>query len=517
MSARRREPSHASSVRSRGSRMTKYVASIDQGTASSRCLVFDASARIVSVAQKEHRHVYPRPGWVEHDPKEIWANVVTVVRDALGGADLELDDLVALGIANQRETTVLWNRDTGEPVSNAITWQDTRTDHLCRELAGDVGQDRFQELCGLPLATYFSGPKIRWLLDRIPGLEERAEAGQVLFGTMDSWLIWKLTGRHLTDVTNASRTMLMSLDAADWDDGLLDAMGIPRAMLPEIRPSAEPYGEAGEPLAGVPVASALGDQHAALVGQTCFSPGDAKCTYGTGSFLLLNTGERPVRSQNGLLTTVGYKLADEPATYALEGSMAVTGALVQWFRDNLGLIGSAPEIETLARTVDDNGGCYFVPAFSGLFAPHWRSDARGVIAGLTGYIQKGHLARAVLEATAWQTREVVECMNIDYGVALGSLRVDGGMTANNLLMQFLADVLDVPVVRPIVAETVSLGAAYAAGLAAGFWPDIDSLRANWHKAAEWSPDMDPQRREKGYRKWRKAVQRTTDWLDEDDE
>jgi glycerol kinase len=497
--------------------MSKYVASIDQGTASSRCLVFDEAARIVSVAQKEHRHVYPRPGWVEHDPKEIWENVVTVVGEALAGADLELADLVALGIANQRETTVLWNRDSGEPVSNAITWQDTRTDHLCREFAGDAGQQRFQEICGLPLTTYFSGPKIRWLLDRIPGLEERAEAGQVLFGTMDSWLVWKLTGRHVTDVTNASRTMLMNLDAADWDDRLLDAMGIPRAMLPEIRPSAELYGEAGEPLAGVPVASALGDQHAALVGQTCFSPGDAKCTYGTGSFLLLNTGERPVRSDNGLLTTLGFKLGDEPATYALEGSMAVTGALVQWFRDNLGLIGSAPEIETLARSVDDNGGCYFVPAFSGLFAPHWRSDARGVIAGLTGYIQKGHLARAVLEATAWQTREVVDSMNTDYGVQLASLRVDGGMTANNLLMQFLADVLDVPVVRPIVAETVSLGAAYAAGLAEGFWPDIDSLRANWHKAAEWSPDMDPQLREKGYRKWRKAVERTTDWIDDDDD
>ena len=497
--------------------MTKYVASIDQGTASSRCLVFDGSARIVSVAQKEHRHVYPRPGWVEHDPKEIWENVLTVVREALAGADLSVDDLVALGIANQRETTVLWNRDSGEPVSNAITWQDTRTDHLCRELAGDVGQHRFQERCGLPLATYFSGPKIRWLLDRVPGLEERAEAGQVLFGTIDSWLIWKLTGRHVTDMTNASRTMLMSLDQADWDDDLLDAMGIPRAMLPEIRSSAEFYGEAGEPLAGVPVASALGDQHAALVGQTCFSPGEAKCTYGTGSFLLLNTGERPVHSANGLLTTVGYKLGDEPATYALEGSMAVTGALVQWFRDNLELIGSAPEIETLARTVDDNGGCYFVPAFSGLFAPHWRSDARGVIAGLTGYIQKGHLARAVLEATAWQTREVVDSMNTDYGVALTALRVDGGMTANNLLMQFLADVLDVPVVRPIVAETVSLGAAYAAGLAQGFWPDVESLRANWHKAAEWSPDMNPQLREKGYRKWRKAVERATDWIDDDDD
>jgi glycerol kinase len=412
---------------------------------------------------------------------------------------------------------VLWHRDSGRPAHNAITWQDTRTDHLCRELAGDFGQDRFRDVCGLPLATYFSGPKIRWLLDRIPGLRERAEAGEVLFGTMDSWLIWKLTGRHVTDVTNASRTMLMDLRTLDWDDALLDAFGVPRAMLPEIRPSSQVYGEAREPLAGLPVASALGDQHAALVGQTCFSPADAKCTYGTGSFLVLNTGEQLVSSANGLLTTMGYKLGDAPATYALEGSMAVTGALVQWFRDNVGLIGSAPEIETLARTVDDNGGCYFVPAFSGLFAPHWRSDARGVIAGLTSYIEKGHLARAVLEATAWQTREVVEAVNSDAGAELTELRVDGGMTANNLLMQFLADVLDVPVVRPIVAETVSLGAAYAAGLAVGYWPDLDTLRANWHKAAEWLPGMDPAVREKGYRKWKKAVQRTVDWVDDDDD
>jgi glycerol kinase len=494
----------------------EYVAAIDQGTASSRCLVFDPRARIVSVAQKEHRHHFPRPGWVEHDPEEIWSNVLTVVDEALEKAQLTVDDLVALGIANQRETTVLWNRDTGEPVHNAITWQDTRTDQLCRELAGSGGQHRFRDRCGLPIATYFSGPKIRWLLDRIPGLEERAEAGQVLFGTMDSWLIWKLTGRHVTDMTNASRTMLMSLDSTDWDDELLDAFGVPRAMLPKIAPSSEIYGEAGSALGGLPIASALGDQHAALVGQTCFAPGDAKCTYGTGSFLVLNTGENLVRSANGLLTTMGYKLGAEPPTYALEGSMAVTGALVQWFRDNLELIGSAPEIETLARTVDDNGGCYFVPAFSGLFAPHWRSDARGVIAGLTGYIKKGHLARAVLEATAWQTREVVESMNMDYGVKLGSLRVDGGMTANNLLMQFLADVLDVPVVRPIVAETVSLGAAYAAGLAVGFWADVHSLRANWHAAAEWRPSMDPEVRERGYRKWRKAVERTKDWIDDDD-
>jgi glycerol kinase len=495
----------------------QYVAAIDQGTASSRCMVFDHSARIVAVAQKEHEQLFPRPGWVEHDPEELWRNVVEVVQGALDDASLQPSDLVALGIGNQRESTIVWERESGAPVHNAINWQDTRTDHLIRELAGDAGQDRFRERCGLPLATYFSGPKLRWLLDTVPGLRERAEAGEVLFGTMDSWLIWKLTGRHLTDVTNASRTMLMGLETLDWDDELLDAMGVPRAMLPEIRPSSEVYGEARDgPLAGVPVASALGDQQAALFGQTCFSSGEAKCTYGTGSFLLFNTGERPVQSANGLLTTVCARIGDETPTYALEGSIAVTGALVQWFRDNITLIGSAPEIETLARTVDDNGGCYFVPAFSGLFAPHWRSDARGVIAGLTGYITKGHLARAVLEATAWQTREVVEAMNSDARMPLRTLRVDGGMTANNLLMQFLADVLEARVVRPIVAETVSLGAAYAAGLAVGFWPDTDALRANWHKAAEWLPQMDGAERERGYRKWRKAVTRAMDWVDDDD-
>jgi glycerol kinase len=495
----------------------QYVAAIDQGTASSRCMVFDRSARIVSISQKEHQHLFPRPGWVEHDPEEIWRNVEEVVQDALDKAQLELSHVVALGIANQRESTLVWERQSGAPVHNAINWQDTRTAALVRELGGDVGQDRFRERCGLPLATYFSGPKIRWLLDTVPGLRERAEAGEVLFGTMDSWLIWKLTGRHLTDVTNASRTMLMGLETLDWDDELLDAMGVPRAMLPEIGPSSEVYGEArGGPLAGVRVASALGDQQAALFGQTCFSPGEAKCTYGTGSFLLFNTGERPVQSASGLLTTVCCRIGEEAPTYALEGSIAVTGALVQWFRDNITLIGSAPEIETLARTVDDNGGCYFVPAFSGLFAPHWRSDARGVIAGLTGYITKGHLARAVLEATAWQTREVVEAMNGDAQMPMRTLRVDGGMTANNLLMQFLADVLPARVVRPIVAETVSLGAAYAAGLAVGFWPDTDALRANWHKAAEWLPQMDEMQRERGYRKWRKAVTRAMDWVDDDD-
>ena len=494
----------------------RYVAAIDQGTASSRCMVFDRRARIVSVAQKEHRHYFPRPGWVEHDPEEIWGNVLEVVNEALAKAELSPADLSALGIANQRETTVLWDRRTGTPVHNAINWEDTRTDQLCRELAGDAGQSRFREKTGLPLATYFSGPKVRWLLDRVPGLRERAEEGEVLFGTIDSWLIWNLCGRHVTDVTNASRTMLMDLNTREWDDELLSAIGVPRAMLPEIRPSAEIYGEAGAPLAGVPVASLLGDQHAALVGQTCFDPGDAKCTYGTGSFFLLNTGEAPARSDSGLLSTIGYDLGVGKPTYALEGSIAVTGALVQWIRDNIGLIGSAPEIETLALSVEDNGGCYFVPAFSGLFAPHWRSDARGVIAGLTGYINKGHLARAVLEATAWQTREVMDAMNTDYGRSLSELRVDGGMTAHNLLMQFLADVLDVPVVRPIVAETVSLGSAYAAGLAVGFWPDLASLEANWHKAAEWLPAMDGEMRAKGYRKWKKAVARAVDWLDDDD-
>jgi glycerol kinase len=493
------------------------VAAIDQGTASSRCLVFDRSGRIVSVAQKEHRHIYPRPGWVEHDPEEIWSNVEHVVERALVEARLEPTDLVALGIANQRETTIVWDRQTGQPVHNAINWQDMRTDHVVRTLVAEFGQEHFRSRSGLPLTTYFSGPKLRWLLDNVPGLAHRAEAGEVLFGTMDSWLIWRLTGRHLTDVTNASRTLLMSLHTLDWDDGLLNAVGVPRAMLPEIRPSAEVYGEAHGLLAGVPVAAALGDQQAALFGQTCFAAGEAKCTYGTGSFLLLNTGNRPVLSPSGLLTTLCCRVGEELPTYALEGSIAVTGALVQWFRDNLELIGSAPEIETLARTVEDNGGCYFAPAFSGLFAPHWRSDARGVIAGLTGYITKGHLARAVLEATAWQTREVVEAMISDAGMSLSTLRVDGGMTANNLLMQFLADVLDIPVVRPNVAETVSLGAAYAAGLAVGFWSDTDALRANWHVAAQWLPDMDPTRREREYRKWRKAVARTTDWLDEDDD
>jgi glycerol kinase len=494
-----------------------YVASIDQGTASSRCLLFDQRGRIVSVAQKEHRQLFPRPGWVEHDPVEILDNVLAVVHDSVEKAGLALSDLVGLGIANQRETTLVWERESGRPVCNAISWQDTRTDKIVDALAREGGKDRFRAKTGLPLATYFSGPKIRWILDHVEGARDGAERGEVLFGTMDTWLIWSLTGRHVTDVTNASRTMLMDLATLDWDDELLEAIRVPRAMLPEIHASSELYGEASGPLRGLPVAAALGDQQAALFGQTCFAAGEGKCTYGTGSFLLLNTGERPVVSTHGLLTTVCCRIAGEPATYALEGSIAVTGALVQWLRDKLGLISTAAEIETLARTVEDSGGVYVVPAFSGLFAPHWRSDARGVIAGLTGYTTKGHLARAVLEATAWQTREVLEAMNIDSGAELQVLKADGGMTADNLLMQLLADFVGKPVVRPIVAETVSLGAAYAAGLAVGFWPDVQSLRANWHKAAEWLPRLEAEDRERRYRKWKKAVARTLEWVDEDDD
>ncbi len=496
--------------------MSRYVAAIDQGTTSSRCIVFDAKGQIAAIEQKEHRQIYPRPGWVEHDALEIWANVEAVVQGALNKIDIGPPDLAAVGITNQRETTLIWDKASGKPVANAIVWQDTRTDRLVRDLGGRLGQDRFRDQCGLPLATYFSGPKIRWLLDETPGLRARAERGEVLFGTIDAWLIWKLTGRHATDVTNASRTMLMDLTTLDWDEDLLEAMGVPRAMLPEIRPSSEVYGTARGVLEGVPVASALGDQQAALFGQTCFSPGEGKCTYGTGSFLLVNTGAKAVPSKHGLLTTLGYQISGSRPVYALEGSIAVTGALVQWVRDNLDLISSAGEIEALAKSVDDNGGCYFVPAFAGLFAPHWRSDARGVIAGLTAYVTKGHIARAALEATAWQTREVVDAMAADFGVRLKTLKVDGGMTANNLLMQFQADVLDAPVVRPEVAETTCLGAAYAAGLAVGYWPDVESLRKHWKKSAEWKPVMSKTAREAGYRKWKKAVERTMGWIDDDD-
>ncbi len=500
----------------------RFVMAVDQGTTSSRCLVFDHRGRMVAVSQREHRQYYPRPGWVEHDAMEIWRNVAKLIQHAARDAGLQASDIVGLGIANQRETTVVWDRRTGEPVGRAIVWQDTRTADLVNELARAGGANRFRSLCGLPLATYFAGPKIRWLLNETPGLRERAERGEVLFGTMETWLIWNLTGgpdggRHVTDVTNASRTMLLNLKTLDWDLSLCEAMGIPTRMLPEVRPSIEVYGEARAVMPGLRITAALGDQQAALFGQTCFAPGEAKCTYGTGSFLLLNTGKEISHSNHGLITTPAYQIGGEAPTYALEGSIAITGSLVQWFRDGLGLISSAPEIETLARTVEDNGGCYIVPAFSGLFAPHWRSEARGVIVGLTSYITKGHLARAVLEATGWQTREVVDAMNADSGVALTTLKVDGGMTSDHLLMQFLADVLDVPVVRPLVAETVSVGAAYAAGLAVGYWADLDVLRRNWHRASQWLPAMDPRHREIEYENWQRAVERTLDWVRQPDQ
>jgi glycerol kinase len=491
----------------------EYVAAIDQGTTSSRCIVFDSGGTIISVAQREHRQIFPRPGWVEHDADEIWGNVEFVVHEALAVESITADQIAAVGITNQRETTLVWERDTGRPVHHAIVWQDTRTGEQLRRFDAAFGEKNFKDRTGLTLAPYFAGSKLAWLLDHVDGLRARAETGEVLFGTMDSWLIFKLTGRHLTDVTNASRTLLMNLRTLDWDPEILAALDIPAAMLPEIRSSAEVYGTVADgPLAGVPVASALGDQQAALFGQTCFAPGEAKCTYGTGSFLLLNTGAEPVASQHGLLTTVGYRIGDQPAVYALEGAIAVTGALIQWLRDNLGIIRSAAEVEDLARTVDDNGGCYLVPAFSGLFAPHWRADARGVLVGLTGYINRGHLARAALEASGWQTREVFDAMNSDSGVPLTTLRVDGGMTGNDLLMQFLADVLAVPVVRPTVAETTCLGAAYAAGLAVGFWRDTDELRANWTRDAQWTPAMDAARVERELVQWRKAVDRSLNWV-----
>ena len=484
-----------------------FVAAIDQGTTSSRCIIFDETGAIRAMAQMEHRQIFPRPGWVEHDAEEIRDNVMTVVRQALQTLGIEASALSAIGITNQRETTVLWEAATGRPVHNAIVWQDTRTDRLVADLGGVAGQDRFRALCGLPLATYFSGPKMRWLLDNTPGLRDRAERGEILSGTMDTWLIWNLTGQHVTDVTNASRTMLMNLSTLDWDETLLAEIGVPRSMLPEIRSSAEVYGHAKE-FGGVPVASALGDQQAALFGQTCFSVGEGKCTYGTGAFLLVNTGEAPVASKAGLLTTVGYRIGAAPAVYALEGSIAVAGSLVQWLRDNLRLIDAAPQIEALAASVEDTGGCYLVPAFAGLFAPYWRSDARGVICGLTGYVTRAHIARAALEAVAWQVREVVDAMAADSGIPLTTLKADGGMTANNLLMQIQADILARPVVRPKVSETTCLGAAYAAGLAVGVWPDVGSLRAHWAKDAEWTPARS---RDDDYVRWKAAVQRTLDW------
>ena len=504
--------------------MPEYVGALDQGTTSTRFIVFDHGGSVVAAEQREHEQIYPRPGWVEHDPLVIWARCQEVIHGALAKAGLRATDLAAVGVTNQRETTVVWDRRTGWPIYNAIVWQDTRTAGIVEELARDGGQDRFRSKVGLPLATYFSGPKIRWILDNVSEARARAEAGDLLFGTIDSWVIWNLTGGwskggpsgggvHVTDVSNASRTMLMDLRTLDWDSEMLAVMGVPRSMLPAIRSSSEVYGHAVGDLAGVPVAGDLGDQQAALFGQTCFAPGEAKNTYGTGCFMLLNTGTAPVASKAGLLTTVGYRIGTEPAVYALEGSIAIAGALVQWLRDNLGLIATSADVETLARTVDDNGGVYFVPAFSGLFAPYWRSDARGVIAGLTQYVNRGHIARAVLEATAWQTREVLDAMNADSGVALKALKVDGGMVHNELLMQFQADVVGVPVIRPKVAETTALGAAYAAGLAVGFWSSQDELRANWVRDCEWRPAMDASEREREYRLWKKAVTRTFDWVE----
>ncbi|MEG4202542.1 glycerol kinase GlpK [Microcoleus sp. Pol7_A1] len=490
----------------------KYVAAIDQGTTSTRFIIFDRQGQIICSNQQEHQQIYPQPGWVEHNPEEIWQRTQSVIKNALEIGNIDPKDIAALGIANQRETAIVWNKNTGNHYGNAIVWQDTRTHKICENLAEVEGKDRFQKRCGLPLATYFSGPKIKWMLDNISGLREAADRGDAIFGNVDTFLIWHLTGgAHITDVTNASRTMLMDLQTLDWDAETLEIMAIPRQMLPEIRPSSQVFGTAKGLLAGVPIAAALGDQQAALVGQTCFSPGEAKNTYGTGCFMLLNTGEAIVRSKNGLLTTVAYKMGESPAVYALEGSIAIAGALVQWLRDNLGLINTSAEVETLANTVEDSGGVYVVPAFSGLYAPYWKDSARGVIAGLTRYATKAHIARAVLEATAWQTREILDAMNQDSAVQLLSLKVDGGMVGNHTLMQFQSDVLGVPVVRPVVAETTALGAAYAAGLAVGFWSQLAELRDNWAVDFTWEPKMPIALREQKYRFWKKAVSRTFDW------
>jgi len=500
--------------------MISHILSIDQGTTSSRCIIFDHSGSIVALDQKEHTQIYPKPGWVEHDALEIWNSVLYVIRGALNKTNIPLSKIAACGITNQRETTVVWERATGRPIANAIVWQDTRTAGFMNQLAADGGQDRFREVVGLPTNPYFSGSKIRWLLDNVPGAREKAENGELCFGTIDTWLIWNLTGGpdggvHVTDVSNASRTFLMNLHTLEWDDEMLEIIGVPRAMLPEIKASSEVYGFIRIPeLKGIPVSGNLGDQQAALFGQTCYTAGEAKNTYGTGCFLLMNTGIKPIQSKNGLLTTLAYKIGRQPAHYALEGSIAITGALVQWMRDNLKMIETSPEIEDLAKTVEDSGGIYFVPAFSGLFAPYWRSDARGAIVGLTRYINSGHLARAVLEATAYQTVEVLEAMNKDSGVPLTALKVDGGMVHNQTLMQFQSDILGVPVIRPKVAETTALGAAYAAGLAVGFWERLDDLRENWLVDQRWEPMMDAETRGSLIAGWKKAVTRTFDWVED---
>ncbi len=502
---------------------TTYVLAIDQGTTSSRAIVFNHSGQIVSVGQKEHEQIFPRAGWVEHDPIEIWDNIREVVAIALSKANLTHTDIAAVGITNQRETAVVWDKTTGKPVYNAIVWQDTRTAKIIEDLGAlGGGQDRYKDRVGLPLATYFSGPKIKWILDNVEGARAKAEAGDLLFGNTDAWTIWNMTGGvdggvHVTDVTNASRTMLMDLSTLSWDAEIAADMGIPMSMLPAIKSSSEVYGQgrAGGLLPDVPIAGDLGDQQAATFGQACFEVGTAKNTYGTGNFMLLNTGTSPVPSKNGLLTTLCYKIGDQPAVYALEGSIAVTGSLVQWLRDNLGIISSAPEVERLAQTVEDNGGAYFVPAFSGLFAPYWKSEARGALVGLTRYVNKGHIARAALEATAFQTREVLDAMNADSGVALTELKVDGGMVADETLMQFQADILGVPVVRPQVAETTALGAAYAAGIAVGYWSGEQDVIDNWAEDKRWTPSLDDAERDRTYRLWKKAVTRTFDWVDDD--
>jgi glycerol kinase len=499
--------------------MAEFIGAIDQGTTSTRFIVFDRSGATVAAAQKEHRQIYPQPGWVEHDASEILARTAGVIAEAMASAGLRASQLAAIGITNQRETAVVWDRRTGAPVANALVWQDTRTADAVAEMARAGGQDRFRAKTGLPLATYFSALKIRWILDHAPGARERAEAGDLLFGNIDAWLLWNLTGGpdggvHATDVTNASRTQLLNLETLAWDCDLLRDFGIPQAMLPAVRSSSEVYGAAREAaVRDVPIAGILGDQQAALAGQACFRPGEAKNTYGTGCFLLMNTGPKPSASTCGLLTTVAYKLGPAPACYALEGSIAITGALVQWLRDNLGLVRTSGEIEALAASVEDNGGVYIVPAFSGLYAPYWKDSARGVIAGLTRYANRGHLARAALEATAFQTRDVVEAMERDCGIRLAGLRTDGGMVVNELLMQFQADILDRPVVRPRVTETTALGAAYAAGLAVGFFRDLDELRSNWAVDREWRPRMAPEQRERLYGKWKKAVERSFDWVE----
>ncbi len=499
-----------------------YVLAIDQGTTSTRAMIFDHGGQVVSSDQVEHEQIFPKAGWVEHDGLEIWANTRKVIGGALSKANLNSGNIAAVGITNQRETALVWDKHTGQPVYNAIVWQDVRTQKIVDKLAADGGEERYKDVCGLPLATYFSGPKITWILDNVEGAREKAEAGDLIFGNTDTWVLWNLTGgaendgEHVTDVTNASRTMLMDLSTLTWDESIAADMGIPMSMLPTIKSSSEVYGECKPGvLKGVPVAGILGDQQAATFGQACLEKGMAKNTYGTGNFMLLNTGTEQVPSENGLLTTICYKLGEEPVVYALEGSIAVTGSLVQWVRDNLGMISSAPEIEELAKGVDDNGGAYFVPAFSGLFAPHWRPDARGALVGLTRYVNKGHIARAVLESTAYQTREVSDAMDADSGVPLTELKVDGGMVVNETLMQFQADILGVDVVRPKVAETTALGAAYAAGLAVGYWENTDDITTNWGEDKRWTPSMEDSERERLMRNWKKAVTKTLDWVDDD--